>query len=93
MKYAVEMGSIVMIYIPRCINIRSGIKRLLGGGSQTHRHDGGYMSLLQESRLGEGREQKYLAHFLTFSFTYQIINKEEHPTMFVVTFLQTVVSV
>jgi hypothetical protein len=33
MKYAVEMGSDVMI----CIKIGSGIERLIRGNSQTHR--------------------------------------------------------
>jgi hypothetical protein len=31
MKYAVEMGSVVMIYIPSLINIGSGIRKLIGG--------------------------------------------------------------
>jgi hypothetical protein len=31
MKYAVEMGSSVMIYIPSFIKIGSGIKELIGG--------------------------------------------------------------
>jgi hypothetical protein len=32
MKYAVEMGSGAMIYIPSFINIGSGIQKLMGGG-------------------------------------------------------------
>jgi hypothetical protein len=35
MKYAVEMGSGAIIYIPRFINIGSGIQHLTGG---IHRH-------------------------------------------------------
>jgi hypothetical protein len=37
MKYAVEMGSGAMIYIPGLIKIDSGIQKLmgLGGGTQT----------------------------------------------------------
>jgi hypothetical protein len=35
MKYAVEMGSGGMIYIPSFIKIGSGIQNLIGG---THRH-------------------------------------------------------
>jgi hypothetical protein len=31
MKYAVEMGSGVMIYIPNFIKIGSGIQKLMGG--------------------------------------------------------------
>jgi hypothetical protein len=39
MKYAVEMVSSVMIYIPSFIKIGSAIKKLLrgGGNTQTHR--------------------------------------------------------
>jgi hypothetical protein len=36
MKYAVEMGSDTMIYIPSFIKIVSGIQKLMGGG--IHRH-------------------------------------------------------
>jgi hypothetical protein len=32
MKYAVEMGSDAMMYIPSFIKIGSGIKKVLGGG-------------------------------------------------------------
>jgi hypothetical protein len=32
MKYAVEMGSVAMIYIPSFIKISSGIQKLIGGG-------------------------------------------------------------
>jgi hypothetical protein len=35
MKYALEMGSGAMIYIPSLINIGSGIQKLIGG---IHRH-------------------------------------------------------
>jgi hypothetical protein len=31
MKYAVEMGSVSMIYIPSFIKIVSGIQKLMGG--------------------------------------------------------------
>jgi hypothetical protein len=31
MKYAVEMGTGAIIYIPSCIKICSGIKKLIGG--------------------------------------------------------------
>jgi hypothetical protein len=33
MKYAVEMASVAMIYIPSFIKIGSGIQKLMGGGS------------------------------------------------------------
>jgi hypothetical protein len=36
MKYAVEMGSVAMIYIPIFIKIGSGIQKLMEGG--IHRH-------------------------------------------------------
>jgi hypothetical protein len=51
MKYAVEMGSVVMIYIPSFIKTGSGIQKLIGEGTQTHRQDGDRISLLYESRL------------------------------------------
>jgi hypothetical protein len=40
MKYAVEMGSDAMIYIPSFINNGSGIQKLIGG---IHRHAGGML--------------------------------------------------
>jgi hypothetical protein len=58
MMYAIEMGSIAIIFIPSFIKIGSDILKLIGGVSR-----------------GGG----YLAVFLTFSFTYQIVNKEDHP--------------
>jgi hypothetical protein len=35
MKYAVQMGSGAMIYIPSFIKIGSGIQKLMGGGEDT----------------------------------------------------------
>jgi hypothetical protein len=47
MKYAVEMGSGAVIYIPNFINIGSGIQKLIGGTHiQTHRRRGDHISLL-----------------------------------------------
>jgi hypothetical protein len=47
MKYAVQMGSGAMIYIPSFIKIGSGIRKLMwGGDSQTHRQHGDRISLL-----------------------------------------------
>jgi hypothetical protein len=46
MKHAVEMGSGVMIYIPSFIKIVSGVQKLIGGNSQTHRQHGDRISLL-----------------------------------------------
>jgi hypothetical protein len=37
MKYAVEMGSGAMIYIPSFIKIGSGIQKLMVGDSDTHK--------------------------------------------------------
>jgi hypothetical protein len=38
MKYAVEMGSGAVKYIPSSIKTGSGIQKLTGGNAQTHRH-------------------------------------------------------
>jgi hypothetical protein len=38
MKYAVEKGLGAMVYTPRVIKIGSGIQKLIGGDSQTHKH-------------------------------------------------------
>jgi hypothetical protein len=46
MKYAVEKGSSAMIYIPSFIQIGSGIQKLKGRDSQTHRQHGECISLL-----------------------------------------------
>jgi hypothetical protein len=40
MKYAVEMGSRAMIYIPSFIKIDSGIQKFIGENSQIHRQHG-----------------------------------------------------
>jgi hypothetical protein len=36
MKYAVELGSGVMVYIPNFIKIGLGIQKLIVGDTQTH---------------------------------------------------------
>jgi hypothetical protein len=46
MKYAVEMGSVSMIYIPSFVKIGSGIQKLVGVNTQTQRQDEGRISLL-----------------------------------------------
>jgi hypothetical protein len=49
MKYAVQMGSGTVIYIPSFIKIGSGIQKLVwAGGSQSHRQNGERISLLEE---------------------------------------------
>jgi hypothetical protein len=55
-KYAAEMGSGAMIYIPSFIKIGSGIQKLIEADSQTHRQHGDFIGLLlffknTESRL------------------------------------------
>jgi hypothetical protein len=37
MKYAVEMGSVAMIYIPGFIKTGSGIQKIIGGFADTQR--------------------------------------------------------
>jgi hypothetical protein len=46
MKHAVKMGSDAMMYIPGLIKIGSGIQKLIGGDTQTHRQRGDLISLL-----------------------------------------------
>jgi hypothetical protein len=48
MKYAIEMGSGAMIYIPNFIKIGSGIQKLMGGYMYRHAHrqQGDLISLL-----------------------------------------------
>jgi hypothetical protein len=46
MKYAVEMGSDAMVYIPSTISTGSGIRKLIVVGGFTDRQHGGRISLL-----------------------------------------------
>jgi hypothetical protein len=46
MKYAAEMGSGAMIYIPNFVKIGSGIRKLIEGVSQTHWQHGDRVTLL-----------------------------------------------
>jgi hypothetical protein len=46
MKYAFEMGSGAMIYIPSFIKTGSGNQKLIRGNSQTYRQDGDSISIL-----------------------------------------------
>jgi hypothetical protein len=46
MKYAVQMGSDTMIYIPSFIEVGSGITKLIEKDSQVHRHHGDHISHL-----------------------------------------------
>jgi hypothetical protein len=45
MKYAVEMDSSAMTFIPSFRNIGSGILKLIAGDTQTHRQHGDHISL------------------------------------------------
>jgi hypothetical protein len=53
MKYAVDMGSGVMIYVPSFIKICSGIEKLMGGYTERIVMSKAYFNILQnkESRL------------------------------------------
>jgi hypothetical protein len=51
MKYAFEMGSGVMIYIPSFIKIWFSHSKFDKGDIQTHRQHGNRISLLQGSRV------------------------------------------
>jgi hypothetical protein len=55
MKYAIEMDSVGIIYIPDFIKTCSDIQKLIKGVTQTHRQQNDLMSLLyffnKESRL------------------------------------------
>jgi hypothetical protein len=55
MKYAVEMGSVAMIYIPSFVKIVSGIRKLI---VRIRRQHGDRISLLQESRLIIGERER-----------------------------------
>jgi hypothetical protein len=55
MKYAVEMGSGAMIYIPSFKKIGSGNQKLMGWDSQTHRQHGDLISLFSFSQTKENR--------------------------------------
>jgi hypothetical protein len=46
MKYAIQMGSSGMIYIPSFISTGSGIEKVTRRDSQTHRYHGGHISLV-----------------------------------------------
>jgi hypothetical protein len=54
MKYAVEMGSGAMTYIPRFINPGSDIQKVIAG-IQTHRQHGDLISLLSNFQNTESR--------------------------------------
>jgi hypothetical protein len=58
MKYAVEMGSGAMIYIPSFINLGPGIHKLIEEDTQKHRQKGDLISpLLIFQNKGSGRKE------------------------------------
>jgi hypothetical protein len=60
MKYAVEMSSSAMIYIPNFIKIGSSIRKLRVGDTQMHWHHGDLISLLLFSQNKESKpKNKY----------------------------------
>jgi hypothetical protein len=64
MKYAVEMGSGAMIYIPSFINIGSGIQKLMGD-TQTHIQHGNIISIFIFFQNKESRHKSkhvFLGH-------------------------------
>jgi hypothetical protein len=75
MKYAVDMGSSTMIYIPSFINAGSGIQNLIRGNTQTHRQHGDRISVLSiffYIRKG-GLWDHYLICMSVY-FSYQFLN-------------------
>jgi hypothetical protein len=78
MKYAVEMGSGVMIYIPSFIKIGSGIHKLIRGDTQTHRQHGDLLSLLlffqnTESRLKTGGVNLLAQATKLLTYTWRVL--------------------
>jgi hypothetical protein len=78
MKYAVEMGSGAMIYIPSFIKVGSAIQMLIRRDSQTHRQHGERISLLspfqnKESRL---KTDSYPRLLLGIGKRYRQANKK-----------------
>jgi hypothetical protein len=51
MKYATEMGSGAMKYVPSFIKTGLGIQKVIGEDSQTHREHGDGISLLSCSKI------------------------------------------
>jgi hypothetical protein len=62
MKYAAEVGSGAMMYIPRFIQIGSGFQKLITGDTQTHRQHDDHIRLLlfyqnKKCKLNHGRRK------------------------------------
>jgi hypothetical protein len=53
MKYAAEMGSGPMIYIPNFIKIGSDIQKIIGGDTQTHKQPSDPISLVLFVKIGK----------------------------------------
>jgi hypothetical protein len=72
MKYAVEMTSVAVIYIPSCINIDSGIQKLMRGYTD-HRQHQDRISLLWENRL-KICIPNWLSNFKLYYFWKRTVN-------------------
>jgi hypothetical protein len=46
MKYAIEVGSVAVIYMQSFIKIGSGIQKFTWGDIQAHRQDGDFINLI-----------------------------------------------
>jgi hypothetical protein len=64
MRYAVEMGSGDMIYIPRFTKIGSGIQKLIGMDSQTHREQCNLISPLLFFQNKESRINRFTCIYI-----------------------------
>jgi hypothetical protein len=68
MKYAVEMGSGAMIYIPSFIEIGSAIQKLMGGGGTQTPTDVDHKTLHRFFKTKEGRQKMRLSENFNAGF-------------------------
>jgi hypothetical protein len=67
MKYAAEIGSVAMIYMPSFIQIFSaGVQKLIGADTQTHKQHGDLVSLLLYFQNKESRLKTVVQPLLVF---------------------------
>jgi hypothetical protein len=87
MKYAVEMGSGAMIYIPSFIKIGPGFQKLIRGHTRTHRQHGGRISLLLFIQNKESRQKMLVrAHGAVTSETSSLASRWKFSCVFWSTF-------
>jgi hypothetical protein len=82
LKYAIEMGSGAMIYLPRFIKIGSAIQKLIGGCKQTHRQHGDRISLfpfLQNNNRPKNGHYSLSIQFNTNYHLYVVICGSSMP--------------